>query len=206
MVNKNCSILVAGFGKYPFCLAKEAWICQYEVVNGDTIPWLGGNKDSVLTLAFFAPPRDLSHCTKQAACASGSMNIGQSLGDLALLGKLLELFECNVFKTIVPMHQLSLVAWSHNGVFVGLLKGWRKVKDQGSSLQGVWMLSILLRHWVACWDYVAICTHGAYTHQPLEIHVLLCHKLLLGSGSPSSMCHLGTEGRAPSGRRAALRA
>jgi hypothetical protein len=145
MVKENCSILVAGLGKYPFGLVKETWFCQYEVVNGDTFSWLGGNKDSVLALAFFAPPRNLSHCTKQAACASGSMDIDQSLRDLTMAGKLLELLECKVSKMIVLMHQFSLVIWSLNGVFFGHLEGWRRVESQGGLLQSVWMLSFLLR-------------------------------------------------------------
>jgi hypothetical protein len=122
MVDKNCGILVAGLGKRPFGLAEEAWFRQYEVVNRDSFPWLGGNKDSVLALALFAPPRNLSHHAKQAACTSGSTNIDQSLRDLTLVGELLELLECKVSKTKVPMHQLSLVIWSLNGVFFGLLK------------------------------------------------------------------------------------
>jgi hypothetical protein len=87
MVDDNHSILVVGLGKYPFGLAKEAWFRQYEVVDGDAFPWLGGNKDSVPTLEFFAPPWNLSHCAKQAACASGSMDIDQSLRDLTVAGK-----------------------------------------------------------------------------------------------------------------------
>jgi hypothetical protein len=145
MVDKNCSILVAGLGKYPSGLAEEAWFQQNEVVNKDASPWLGGNKDSVLALAFFAPPWNLSHCAKQAACSSGSMDIDQSLRDLAMIGKLLELLECKVAKMIVPMHQFSLVVWSLNELFLGLLHGWRRVEGQGGLLQGVWMLCILLR-------------------------------------------------------------
>jgi hypothetical protein len=145
MVNKNCSVLVAGLGKSPFGLAKEAWFCRYEVVNGDAFPWLGGNEDSVLALALFAPPWNLSLCAKQAACTSGSMEIGQSFRDLTMAGKLLELLERKVSKRITSTHQLSLVVWSLNGVFFGLLEGWRRVEGQGGSLQGAWMLSFLLR-------------------------------------------------------------
>ncbi len=94
MVDKNCSVLVAGLGKSPFVLAKEAWFRQYEVVNRDAFPWLGGNKDSVLALALFAPPQNLGHCTKQAACTSGSTDIDQSLRELTVVGNLLELLEC----------------------------------------------------------------------------------------------------------------
>jgi hypothetical protein len=144
MVDKNCSFLVAGLGKSPFGLAEEAW-CQYEVVSGDAFPWLGGNKDSVLALVLFAPPCNLSHCAKQATCTFGSTDIDQSLRDLTMAGKLLELLECKVSKMIVPTHQLSLVVWSLNGVFFGLLEGWRRVEGQGGSLQGAWMLSFLLR-------------------------------------------------------------
>ncbi len=48
MINKDCGILVAGLGKYPFGLAKEARFCQLKVVNGDAFPWLGGKDDCLL--------------------------------------------------------------------------------------------------------------------------------------------------------------
>jgi hypothetical protein len=70
----------------------------------------------------------------------------QSLGDLTVAGKLLELLQRNLSKTIVVlMHQLSLVIWSLDGVFFGLLEGRRRVKGQGGSLQGVWVLDFLRR-------------------------------------------------------------
>jgi hypothetical protein len=94
MVDKKISILVAGLGKYLFGLAKEAWFRQYELVNGDAFPWLGDNKDSMLALAFFAPPRNLWRCAKLATCASGSTDSDQALRDLAVAGNLLELLEC----------------------------------------------------------------------------------------------------------------
>jgi hypothetical protein len=50
MVEVNCSVLVAGLGKCPFGLAEEAWFSQYEVVNEDTFPWLGGKKTVCLLL------------------------------------------------------------------------------------------------------------------------------------------------------------
>ncbi len=106
------------------------------MVNGDAFPWLGGNKDSVLGLSFFAPPRNLSHCTKQAACTSRSMDIDQSLRDLTVAGKLLELLKRKVSKTIVSTHQLNLVVWSLDGVFFCLLEGWRRIEGQGGLLQG----------------------------------------------------------------------
>jgi hypothetical protein len=128
-----------------FCLVKEAWFRQLEVVNGDTLPWLGGSEDSVLVLLFFTPPMNLGHGTKQAAGTSGSTDIGQSLGGLAVASKLLELLEFKVSDTIVPTHQLSLVVRSLNGVFFGLLKGRRRVKGQGGLWLGVWMLGFLRR-------------------------------------------------------------
>jgi hypothetical protein len=98
------------------------------MVDGDTLPRLGGSEDSVLILVFFTPPRNLGHGTKQAAGASESTDIGQSLGDLAVAGKLMELLEHKVAETLVPTHQLSLVVRSLDGVFLGLLKQRRRVK------------------------------------------------------------------------------
>jgi hypothetical protein len=109
MVNEDRGVLVAGLGKCPCCLAKEAWFRQLVVVNGDALPWLGGSEDSVLILALFTPPRNHGHGTNQAAGTSGSAYIGQSLGDLTMEGKFLEHIERMVAKTIVPTHELSLV-------------------------------------------------------------------------------------------------
>ncbi len=144
-VNKDHGVLEAGLGKYPFGLAKEAWFRQLKVVNRDASPWLGGNEDNVLDLAFFTPPRNLGHGTKQAAGASGSTEICQSLGDLTVAGKLLEPLERKVSETIVPTHQLSLVVRSLYGVFFGLLEGRRRVEGQGGLSQGVWMLGFFRR-------------------------------------------------------------
>jgi hypothetical protein len=60
-------------------------------------------------------------------------------------GKFLELLEQKVAKTIVSMHQLSLVVKSLYGVFFNLLKGRERVNGLGGSLQGVWMLCFLKR-------------------------------------------------------------
>jgi hypothetical protein len=84
VVDNKCRILVAGLDKSLFGLAKEACFCPFEVVNGDAFPWLGGNTDSVLALALFAPPQNLRHRIKQASCTSGSADIDQSLMDLAM--------------------------------------------------------------------------------------------------------------------------
>jgi hypothetical protein len=50
-----------------------------------------------------------------------------------------------VSKMIVPTHHLSLVVWSLNGVFFGLLEEWRRIEGQGGLLQGAWMLVFILR-------------------------------------------------------------
>ena len=58
----------------------------------------------MFVLAYFTPPRTFGCGNKQAAGTSGSTDIGQSLGDLAVSGKLLELLEHKVARRIVPMH------------------------------------------------------------------------------------------------------
>ncbi len=98
MVNENCGILVACLGKCPFGLAEEAWFRQLKVVNRGALPWLGGNGHTVLALAFFAPIRNLGHGTKQAAGASGSVDIGQSLGNLTVVGEFLELLNARCLR------------------------------------------------------------------------------------------------------------
>ncbi len=54
-------------------------------------------------------PRYLGHSTKEASCAGRRLDLGQSLWDLSIEGKLLELGEGQVAKAIMPAHELGLV-------------------------------------------------------------------------------------------------
>ncbi len=74
------------------------------MVDGDTLPQLGCNKDFVRSLGLFALPRNLRHSAKETACALGWRDLGELLGDFAIDGKLLEPGERYVSKAIMPSH------------------------------------------------------------------------------------------------------
>ena len=74
------------------------------MVNRDTLPWLGCDKDFVKRLLLVATPRNLPHCAKETACAFGWRNFGKLLGDFAIEGELLELGEGLVDEAVVPSH------------------------------------------------------------------------------------------------------
>ncbi len=80
MINKNGGIAVACLGESPLCLPIKTWLRGLHVVDGDTLPWLGGGKNgvSVLTL-LFALPRYLCHGSVEAASALRRMNVGELL-------------------------------------------------------------------------------------------------------------------------------
>ncbi len=79
------------------------------MVDRDTLSRFGHNENFVISLGFLALPGKLGHCPKKAACALGQQNLGKLLWYLAIEGKLLEIREAQVAKTVVPADKLSLV-------------------------------------------------------------------------------------------------
>jgi hypothetical protein len=56
MVSKDGGILVASLGETALSLAKEARLCQLEVVDRDALPQFGGGEDRMLGCLLFATP------------------------------------------------------------------------------------------------------------------------------------------------------
>ena len=77
------------------------------MVNQDALYRFGCNEDLVVGLGFFASLGKLSHHAKKAACTLGRQHLGKLLLDLAIEGKLLELWEGKVTKALMPLHELS---------------------------------------------------------------------------------------------------
>jgi hypothetical protein len=67
-----------------------------EMVNGDTLPWLGGGKNKVLVLWFLDPQSNLRHGPSKAACAPWHADACKLLWDLTVEDKLSELHEGNM--------------------------------------------------------------------------------------------------------------
>jgi hypothetical protein len=84
----------------------------------------------VISLGFLALPGKLGHCPKKAACTLGWQNLGKLLWDLAVEGKLLELWKAQVAKSVVPLHELSLIVSSHKLDVFSFLCWRRGVKDK----------------------------------------------------------------------------
>ncbi len=73
---------------------------------------LGCGEDLMRGLDFFAAPRNLGHRVKDAASALGWCDFCQLLGYFTIEGKLLELWEGETTKAVVPLHQFSLIIGS----------------------------------------------------------------------------------------------
>ncbi len=58
---------------------------------------------------FLASPGKLSHCAEKAACTLGRQHLGKLLWDLAIEGKLLELWKTHMPEAVMPSHELSLI-------------------------------------------------------------------------------------------------
>ncbi len=91
VVDEDCGTPVAPLGEFAFHLRKESDFSRCHLIGGDALPWLGGDKDLVRGLSFFAAPRNLSHCAKEAASALGWRDFCQLLGDFPVEGELFEL-------------------------------------------------------------------------------------------------------------------
>jgi len=94
------------------------------LIDGDTLPRLGCNKDLARDLGLFTAPRNLSHRAEEAAGALGWLDFCQLLGDFPVEGELLELREGEVTEAVVPSHKFSLIVGSGEVDVLPLL-GWR---------------------------------------------------------------------------------
>ncbi len=59
-------------------------------------------------LGFLALPGKLSDCAKKTASTLRRQHLGKIFGDLAIEGKLLELWKGKVTKAVMPLHELGL--------------------------------------------------------------------------------------------------
>ena len=82
------------------------------MIDGDALPWLGGDEDLVRGLGLFTAPRNFSHRAKEAASALGWRDCRQLLGDFPVEGELLQLGEGKMAEAIVPTHELGLIVGS----------------------------------------------------------------------------------------------
>jgi hypothetical protein len=91
VVNKDSCTPVPPFGEFPFHLRVEPNLSQRHLVNKDTLPRLGSDKDLVRSLGFPAVPWGPCHCAKETSIALGWLDIHQLLGGFPVEGKLLQL-------------------------------------------------------------------------------------------------------------------
>ncbi len=132
VIDEHRGIAVASFGECAFCLAIEPWLCQLHVVDGDTLPRLGGGKDRVIIVTLvFGAPKNFGNGPKKAAGTAGRTNVGKLGGDLAVAHKLLELWEGGVAEVTMPLHQLSLIIRGGDQTLVSFLEHWQWGKRKG---------------------------------------------------------------------------
>ncbi len=75
-------------------------------------------------LGFLALPGKLGHCTKKSASILGRQHLCELLWDLAIEGKLFELWEGKVTKAVMPSHELRLFVGGQELDVLGFF-GWR---------------------------------------------------------------------------------
>jgi hypothetical protein len=127
-------------------LGIEAWLGGLHMVNGDALPRLGCNKDRMILVAMsFGAPRNLCHGPKEAAGALRRANVGEARWNLTVEGKDFQTQEGFVPKAVVPLHQLSLVIGSGEGILVLLGKRRRWVEHQHVRINGVGVRSLIGR-------------------------------------------------------------
>ncbi len=63
-------------------------------------------------LVFLALPWKLGHCAKKAASTLGRQHLGKLLWNLAIEGKLFELWKGKMTEAVMPSHELGLLVGS----------------------------------------------------------------------------------------------
>ena len=145
VVHEDGHCLVSILGETSFQLHKEPNMGKDNVVNGHALPWLGCDKDLVISLGPFAAPRYFHHGPKEAACALGWRHLGKTTRDLAILGKDLEFWEGEVAEAVMPSHQLGMIVGGSELKFLVLLKRRRGVKGEGAAASNAWMRLVVGR-------------------------------------------------------------
>jgi hypothetical protein len=140
MVNKDGDILVVSLGETALGLAKEARLCQLEVVIGDVPPPLGGSEDRMLGFLLFATPSNLCHGPKKTTCAPEEPDLGELLGNLSIKSKEAELLEGGMTKVVVPSHELGHIIGRQERVLLVLLKRRRWIEGGGGAAKDTGML------------------------------------------------------------------
>ncbi len=85
----------------------------------------------MVSLDFLASPGKLSHCTKEAASTLGRQHLGKLLWNLAVEGKLFELWKGKVTKAVMPLHELGLFVSGQKLDVLGSLVGGERSKMIG---------------------------------------------------------------------------
>ncbi len=107
MVDKDGGRCIAFLCECSLYLGDEAHLHQNHLIDTKTLPRFCCHKHFGGGLLSF--PRDLGHSTKKASRPGRRLDLGQTLRDLAVKHKLLELGEGQVAKAVMPAHELGLV-------------------------------------------------------------------------------------------------
>jgi hypothetical protein len=99
----------------------------------------------ILVAMSFGVPRNLCHGSKEAAGASRWANVGEAHRNLTVEGEDFQTQEGFMPEAVVPLHQLSLVIESREGILLLLDKRRRWVKRQCMTMNGVGVRSLVGR-------------------------------------------------------------
>jgi hypothetical protein len=97
----------------------------------------------ILVAKSFGAPRNLRHGPKEAAGTSRQADVGKPLWYLAVEGEDFQTQEGFMPEASVPLHQLSLVVRSGEGILVILGERRRRVKRQRVTMNGVRVRSLV---------------------------------------------------------------
>jgi hypothetical protein len=107
VVYKDGGCYRAFLGECPFQLCDEVYLHQNYLINTNTLSRLCCPKHFGGGLTSF--PGYFGHSTKEASCTGRRLDLGQSLWDLFIESKLLELGEGQVAEAETPAHEFGLV-------------------------------------------------------------------------------------------------
>jgi hypothetical protein len=107
VINKDSGRCVTLLGECSLQLGNETHLHWNHLIDTNTLSCLRCHKNFGGGLSSF--PGYLGHSTKEASRTGRRLDLGQSLWDLSIEGKLLELGGGQVAEVVMPVHEYGIV-------------------------------------------------------------------------------------------------
>ena len=128
MIYEDRCTFVSLLGQGTLQLSNETNLRGDHLVNGNALARSCCYEH--LTRVLFSSPRHLSHDTIEATSTCWWLDTCKFLGDLVVLGKVLELGKREVAKTMMSAHQLSLIICGDVIDSVSCVQRWSNIKHE----------------------------------------------------------------------------